>query len=86
MPIVKFRSVYRGVLMADYIRALHPNPEQDNYNDSVSAEKLPGCGDTVLVEADELPPMKEGDVFREQCPSCKRHKSRLEVVEMVSAE
>jgi len=72
--------------MADYIRALHPNPEQPDYNDAVNTEKLRGCGDTVLIEGDELPPVQEGDVFRELCPSCKQHKSRLEVVEIVSAE
>jgi hypothetical protein len=72
--------------VTEYIRALHPNPEQPDYNDAINNEKLPGCGDTVLVETDELPPVKEGDVFRDRCPSCRRHKSRLEVVEIVSEE
>lgn len=72
--------------MAEYIRALHPNPEQPDYNDAINTEKLPGCGDTVLIDADKLPPVKKGDVFREKCPSCTRHKSRLEVVEIVSEE
>jgi len=72
--------------VTDYIRAHHPNPEQPDYNDEIPAENLPGCGDTVLVDADRVPPVKEGDVFRGPCPSCKRHKSRLEVVEVVSEE
>ena len=70
--------------MVEYVRALHPNPERLDYNDAINTEKLPGCGDTVLIEADKLPPVKEGDVFREKCPSCTRHDSRLEVVEIVS--
>lgn len=72
--------------MMDYIRAKHPNPEQPDYNDAIKNEDLPGCGDTVLIKADEMPPVKEGDVFREECPSCRRYNSRLEVVEIVSDE
>lgn len=72
--------------MTEYIRAKHPNPEKPDYNDAINTEQLPGCGDTVLMEADEVPPVQEGDVFRGQCPSCTRRKSRLKVVEIVSEE
>lgn len=72
--------------MADHIRALHPNPEQPKHNDAIDTESLPGCGDIVLISGDELPPVKEDDVFREQCPSCNRHKSRLKVVKTLSED
>ncbi|WP_121821030.1 hypothetical protein [Halostella salina] len=68
--------------MVEYVRALHPNPEQDGMADDIPDEKVPGCGDTVLLEYDEAPPVEEGDVFRDSCPSCKRHDARLEVVEI----
>ncbi|WP_394743076.1 hypothetical protein [Natronococcus roseus] len=66
--------------MVEYIRALHPNPEQDGYNNDISDEKLSGCGDRVLVEYQEVPPIEEGDVFRARCPSCKHRNSRMEVL------
>lgn len=62
--------------MADYVRAKHPNPEQPDFND-IASENLPGCGDTVVLEAADIPPVEEGDVFRGRCPSCKRPNARL---------
>jgi hypothetical protein len=72
--------------MSKYIRALHPNPERTDYNDNINKENLPGCGDTVLLEDEKTPPVKEGDVFRGQCPSCDHHNSRLETLEILSEE
>lgn len=66
--------------MADYIRALHPNPEQDGYNDDIPDENLPGCGENVLIEYQDAPPVQEDDVFRDTCPSCKLYDARLEVL------
>lgn len=86
MPILKFRTVYGGVQMADYIRALHPNPEQDGFNSDIRDEDLPGCGESVLIEYDDAPPVEEGDVFRERCPSCKHHNARLEVLDIKRGE
>lgn len=68
--------------MTEYIRALHPNPEQEDMNEDIPDEKLPGCGDSVLLEYDEAPPVEKGDVFRDSCPSCDRHDARLEVLEV----
>lgn len=69
-----------------YIRAEHPCPEQPNYNSEIPDEQLPGCGDIVVLEYDNVPPVAEGDVFREKCPSCKHHNSRLEVVEVLTED
>lgn len=67
--------------MTEYLRAKHPCPEQPDYNDEIDPEKLPGCGDLVLIkyEDGEMPPVESGDVLRDRCPSCKRHNARLEV-------
>lgn len=68
--------------MTDYIRAKHPNPEQPDYNDDIADEKLPGCGESVLIEYGEAPPVEQGDVFRDKCPSCKRRDARMEVLDV----
>lgn len=72
--------------MTEYIRARHPCPEHDGFNDELPDERLPGCGETVLIEYQEIPPVEEGDVYRDLCPSCKNRKSRLEVVEVIVEE
>lgn len=66
--------------MSEYVRAKHPYPEQSGMNSDLSDRQLPGCGDAVLLEYDEAPPVEAGDVFRDSCPSCKRHNARLEVL------
>jgi hypothetical protein len=86
VPILKFRTVYTRMQMADYLRAKHPNPEQDGFNSEIPDEELPGCGDSVLIEYADLPPVEEGDVFRDSCPSCKRHNARLEVLDVLREE
>lgn len=68
--------------MADYVRALHPCPEQEGMSEDIPDEQLPGCGDTVLLEYRDAPPVEDGDVFRDQCPSCKRRDSRLNVIDV----
>lgn len=68
--------------MADYLRTLHPCPESEGMSDEIPDERLPGCGDTVLIEYQEAPPVKEGDTFRDQCPSCKRMNARLKVLDV----
>lgn len=72
--------------MSEYIRAKHPNPENPNYDNDIPKENLPGCGDTVLIEYRDgnSPPVAEGDVFEEQCPSCDWREARMEVVEVPS--
>lgn len=70
--------------MAGYIRAKHPSPEAPTYNDSIPDDELPGCGDTVLLQFEDVPPVAKGDVFRNSCPSCNRTDARLEAVEVPS--
>ena len=70
--------------MTDYVRAEHPNPEQEDMSSDIPDEQLPGCGDTVLLEYKDAPPVEGGDVFRDTCPSCKRHNARLEVINLQS--
>lgn len=70
--------------MTEYIRAKHPNPEQDGFDNDIPDEQLPGCGNSVLIEYQDAPPVEAGDIFRESCPSCKRHDARLEVLDVRS--
>lgn len=68
--------------MTDYVRALHPCPEHEGWSDDIPDEQLPGCGETVLLEYRDAPPVEKGDVFRDECPSCKRHNARLETIDV----